>query len=214
MEIVTKEPDKDAWIGERRKRTIIGVAGRKGHGKDISVSFLLSKGYVVVRFADPIKTALGSFMKYCGMGDKEVASSLEGDMKEIPNTIFGGRTARYAMQTLGTEWGRALVWDDIWTAAYKMHIRTNKLLRVVTPDVRFPNEVEALHSLGGIIVRVSNPRLKKLDEGAPRHDSEEFVGRLKVDADVVNDGTVPTLHDHMRAALRRLWSAPEEKRAA
>ena len=37
-----------------------------------------------------------------GLGEAHI----EGALKEVPCELLGGKTPRYAMQTLGTEWGR------------------------------------------------------------------------------------------------------------
>ena len=55
------------------------------------------------------------------------------------------------MQTLGTEWGRALspnLWIETWAASLA------GLDRVVADDVRFENEAAAVRALGGVVLRV------------------------------------------------------------
>ncbi len=70
------------------------------------------------------------------------------------------------MQTLGTEWGRALsptLWVNVWARSL------DGLERVVADDVRFDNEVAAVRELGGTVIEVQRPGLARLAGG---HASE------------------------------------------
>ena len=120
------------------------------------------------------------------------------------------------MQTLGTEWGRALVWDDIWVQALKQHVLSverdepDVAHLFVIPDIRFSNEVDIVHNLGGIVGRVFNPRVKI--DPLVRHDSESGISFLKnMDFELLNDRTIPALHDKFRAELRRCWQIKDAK---
>ena len=101
-----------------------------------AVGHLVAKhGFVRVRFADPLK----AMMRQLGPGEREI----DGDLKEVPSAILGGQTPRYAMQHLGTEWGRNLIHPDLWVMAWKE--RAKQCERVVADDCRFPNEVQNIY---------------------------------------------------------------------
>ena len=79
-----------------------------------------------------------------------IREQLWGDEKETPLDFLGGKTPRQAMQTLGTEWGRNLIYDGIWLHAWERAF--NKCSTpVVVDDLRFINEAEMIKRLGGKI---------------------------------------------------------------
>lgn len=172
---------------------LIGIAGRKGHGKDTAALGL--KGYTNVKFAQPLKDMLRTFMGYIGLPSSAVEIIVEGELKEMPLEFFGGHSARHAMQTLGTEWGRALICDDIWIKAFESRVRG--LGHFVCTDMRFPNEVNIIKALGGTTVRVHNPRL---EVSSDQHPSEALIDNLVVDHQINNDGSIQDLQQ----ALRRI----------
>jgi hypothetical protein len=108
-----------------------------------------------------------------------------------------GRTPRWAMQSLGAEWGRDLIHPELWVNHWKAlacetldHGR-----RVVTDDIRFPNEVVAVKSSGGTVVRVERPGV-----AAQSHSSEAMIMYLPADLTITNDGSLAKL----RAAARSM----------
>lgn len=80
-------------------------------------------------------------------------------VKETPHSDLGGRTPRYAMQTLGTEWGRNTIWGKLWTHRVKtlINLRIQQGFNVVVSDVRFPNEVDLVRELGGVVIGITRP---------------------------------------------------------
>jgi hypothetical protein len=161
--------------------TIIGFAGRKGSGKDTAARVFEEHGYVHLKMAGGLKCMLHAFLAYQGVQDSVVYRMLEGDLKEIPTEFLGGRSPRYAMQSLGTEWGRNLISEDLWIEAFLN--AAFEAQTVVCSDVRFPNEVEAIQSVGGEVIRIDR------DTGAvnDNHASEAMIDELEVDAVLSND---------------------------
>ena len=154
---------------------VIGLCGLAGAGKSTAARHLVEHhGFVRRPFAGLLKGMLRQLLAAQGVPADMVEQMVEGDLKEVPTSYLGGRTPRFAMQTLGTEWGRALapsLWIEAWTASLA------GLERVVADDVRFDNEAAAVRALGGTIVEVRRPGLARLP-GA--HASEAGVA-----ADVV-----------------------------
>lgn len=118
--------------------------------------------------------------------------------KEEPLHIFGGKSARHAMQTLGTEWGRNCIGPEFWAQAWRVkaaaHLSAG--IPIVADDVRFPNEVAAIRAMGGkvyCIVRSISDFERK-----PRHASEDFAA-LEHDKLIINEGSLEALH---RALMR------------
>jgi hypothetical protein len=64
-------------------------------------------------------------------------------------------TARYVLQTLGTEWGRSLD-TDIWVKALIHKITEDGGVGVIT-DVRFLNEASALQGANRLLIKIERP---------------------------------------------------------
>src|SRR5688572_26446471 len=90
---------------------IVAFVGPIGCGKTTAARALRRLEYTKVSFADPLKEMLIAF----GL----TAEQVYGNEKEIPTGILAGHTPRYAMQTLGTEWGRDLIHTNLWTLAWQ-----------------------------------------------------------------------------------------------
>jgi len=119
-------------------------------------------------------------LKAIGLTDAHV----DGDLKHEPTDLLCGKTPRWAMQSIGTEWGRKLIGEDIWIRAWKNTLPTGA---VVCDDLRFPNEAEAVKSMGGKIIRITRPGF----EHNATHESEKH--ELPCDLELRNDGTLETL---------------------
>lgn len=121
------------------KMRLIGIAGQARSGKDTLASYLLnnlSNDWTRSSFADPIKNMLNVIGVDCSDNAKAVIDDSYGV------------TPRHMMQTLGTEWGRTLIDNDIWVKAFA---RLNAGMCVIVPDVRFDNEADLVRQHGVLI---------------------------------------------------------------
>lgn len=158
---------------------IIGLCGPIGAGKTTAASYLVERhGFTRVRFAGPLKAMLRAL----GLSERQT----DGDLKETPCELLGGRTPRHAMQKLGTEWGREMIHPDLWINAWK-HAASNHE-HIVADDVRFPNEVATIHALGGFLFKV----VRAGCDTSANHASEQHY--LSADWILLNNGTVAELH--------------------
>lgn len=170
---------------------VIALTGLAGAGKSsVANVLMLAHGYRRVRFAGPLKAML----KAIGLGEDEV----DGPLKERPCALLSGHTPRHAMQTLGTEWGRAHLgprfWVGLWQAtAYDVLDHGG---RVVVDDCRFPDEADAVRSVGGVIWRVTRPGLM-----AGPHRSERAMSAIRATTTIRNAGTLTELAVAVEAAL-------------
>lgn len=169
---------------------VIGLIGPEGAGKTTSAAILEGQfGYMRLPFARPLKQMIASL----GVAEKHIYGTPAD--KAAPLALFGGKSARWAMQTLGTEWGRECIGQGFWGDVWESSARTGC---VVADDVRFANEAERVKRLGGIVVCV----VRNADDfnREPQHASEDFAS-VPFDVLVVNDGSIERLASRLEAAV-------------
>lgn len=165
---------------------IVGLTGFIGSGKDTAAEYLIQNyGFKPVKFADGLK----DMMRAIGITTEELE---DRKLKEQPHPLLCGRTPRYAMQKLGTEWGRDLIADNIWTNLWATRCADKRL--VVTADMRFFNEAAAIEANKGIMIRIRRPATDPAPETWPTlHASEKDIPHLPVHYEVDNTGTIKQL---------------------
>lgn len=174
---------------------LIGLCGRKGSGKDTAAKALAEQyGYKIVKFAAPLKAMVNALLDSQGVSLQLRERMIEGDLKEVPTGYLGGRSPRYAMQTLGTEWGRDLIDKNFWTQAFVNQINFNENTRYVCTDMRFANESSIVKELGGLRVRIS--RVTQHNQFSA-HPSEAEIDNLVVDKELTNDSTIEAIQNKL-----------------
>ena len=153
--------------------TLICLVGRKGAGKDTAASVLTAQGYANVKFAGALKDMIRALLAYQGVDDDTIERMVEGDLKEVATPYLAGKTPRFAMQTLGTEWGRYLIGEGLWTDAAISRSRLHA--KTVITDGRFPNELEAVETEGGVNIGITADWITPT-EG--EHESERLIDDL------------------------------------
>lgn len=164
---------------------LIGITGKAGAGKDTIADLCVKEfGAVKYNFALPIKQMI-NIMLGTTMGNWEDREWKEGGLDWLSNV-----SPRRMAQTLGTEWGRNLVDPDLWVKIamlrFQHHADSGHRTPFIIPDVRFDNEAEAIHRIGGKVIRVVRPNVVSV----AAHVSEAGVSDNLVDGTIVNDGTL------------------------
>lgn len=179
---------------------IVGFTGFKGCGKDTAAAFA---PYVkIYKFADPLKAMLGTFLKFHGYTADDIWECLEGDLKEEAIDPFMGQTSRWAMQSLGTEWGRQLIHPDLWLNTMEARLAAKKDREVIAvTDVRFLNEAKLIFKMGGKLIRISRPG-NDPDLTKALHPSESEMQNIIPSTTIVNDGTVEDLRRKVTSYLK------------
>lgn len=181
---------------------IIGLCGAAGSGKNTVADHLCRRhGWIQFGFADPVYAAVSAATGI------PVPRLRDRELKE--QTIdWLGKSPRELLQTLGTEWGRNIVRNDIWVQiAMRQAQECQKYLRgaggVAITDVRFENEVEAIKAAGGRIWRVFRGA-SSIVGNAIQHSSEAGIPDEMVDAVIDNAGSLKDLADIVDTAVKTL----------
>lgn len=185
---------------------IIGLTGRAGAGKDSVAEILVDTAGVV-----PVKLATPLYEMVSAMTGLPVDQLMDRCMKEHP--IPGiGKSPRQLLQSIGTDWGRAFIGDDVWIKS--LEARTAGLRQcgwsIVVTDVRFDNEAQWVRDNGGAVWEVVRPHHDTGCVGeAVHHASEAGIDPLLVDRVIANDGTLEDLEAQVAEAM----TAPHSRRS-
>jgi hypothetical protein len=165
---------------------IIGISGKKQGGKSYLAKNLCellvysqreadtTKSWIspeIVCMADALKQVVIDCFVPPRLGMGLTPSMLDSD--DIKKTELPcGHTIRYLLQQIGTDMFRGL-WSDVWINAWKRRLCAVdrydvKPSIVICPDVRFPNELKAIHDLGGVVIRLTRAPFADVDQ----HESE------------------------------------------
>jgi hypothetical protein len=165
-------------------KQIVGITGLKRSGKDTSAEFLVNKyGYDCYSFAQPLKDMISVLLHCVDCNDRYYT-----EMHKEENIPGINASYRKLTQTIGTEWGRHMIDDNIWVNM--LEVNTEYVDKVVISDVRFDNEAKWIKNNGGIIIKVSRPGLQHVDN----HVSEKGVDESYIDHFITNEGTVDDLY--------------------
>lgn len=166
---------------------IIGLYSRAPQSGKSTVAGILDREFGVSTrsFAAPLKRMVVDLMTTAGIGPEEVGRLMH-EGKEEPIPELGGASFRYLAQTLGTDWGRKLIHNDLWVNA-ALSARLPRF--TVIDDVRFPNEAAAIRAKGGVLWLVENPRVSLMTS----HASEGQLDGYDFDDVITNDGDLSKL---------------------
>ena len=173
----------------------IVLSGKKGNGKSFFADYLLNnKLFIKLSFASPLKEITKILFN---LSDEDVKDPIK---KELINPKFNA-SPRELMQWLGTdimreEFNKKFNYSgSIWIDSVKDKVKTlldnNK--DVVIDDVRFQNEVDMIHSLGGIVINLRNDLDNTLNNSTSNHSSENQ--KLTFNYEFVNDKSYSNTYD-------------------
>lgn len=133
------------------------------------------------------------------------------DFKKLEMSPEWGITYRELLQKLGTEAMRNGLHENVWVNAlfadYKiaypregMTYSEQDLPNWIITDMRFPNEMDAVKTKGGITIRVNRTNRWNKPQDI-EHSSETALDNHKFDYVIDNDGTISDLIDKVRTIL-------------
>lgn len=199
---------------------VIGLFGASGAGKSTVARELVRHGYKLV----PMSCVLKDMLRALGFTDQD----LEGDQayRLTPQKRLGGMSPREVAQTLGTQWARNIVHPDLLVNAVCNRLQQELAAghRVVVDGMRFPNEWQMAHRLGGQVWtvrrRASEQKRTWFDKLCARfgffpriHESEYHWPDAPADFTFGNEHTEAALRRTVGIALK-LYSQKEHSTCA
>ena len=163
----------------------------------LAEALIYERGFTRVKMADALKTMLRALLAYQSLRDEDIEMWIEGALKAEPSPWLYGQTPRFAMQTLGTQWGRDCMGEDFWVevASSKIYTLLAAGRPVVIDDIRFENEYHMVRMFeAGFMAKVTRPEVdpqanmawwRKFFTKKPR--SEGNLNRKTFDLAFVND---------------------------
>jgi hypothetical protein len=171
---------------------IIGITGKKRSGKDTSADYIIENYDFEKKLsiADPLKEACRILF---GFNDEQ----LYGEVKDAMDPYWKC-TPRDVFQYLGTDILRNDIKKIIPNIGnnFFLNLLTRKIeenaetQNIVVADLRFQNEIDKIHDLGGIIIKVTRPNLVS----ETTHESEDNDKLKDIDYVMINDGSKETLY--------------------
>ena len=176
---------------------IIGLCGRAGCGKDLAATILWQEVMAHrMAFAEPLYEAISVITK---------VGVTQYQDREFKETVIPwiGKSPRYLLQTLGTEWGRKLVGEDFWVNILKQRIERiewwNGITRdIVITDVRFENEAKMIKEIGGEVWQINRPGTAAVLE----HVSENGISESYIDKTLLNSSGIDEFRGEVMCAYR------------
>lgn len=172
---------------------IFGFGHRSRMGKDTAATFLTghlrqtTRGKLIIKssFAAKLKAMTHDLYGWLGLETGEFYELPENEHLRNVKLPHINKTPVEVWIEFGTTVGRAC-YPETWVA-YPLQKQCDYL---ILTDVRFPNEVAAIHKAGGKVFKVHNPTIRYRDSVADSQ-LEEFQGW---DSVIINDGDLKHLN--------------------
>jgi dephospho-CoA kinase len=166
---------------------IVGFVGFIGSGKDTAADYLVNfHGFRRDSFANTLKDAVANVFGW----DRTLLEGRTAEARawrEEVDTWWAKRldmpnlTPRWILQYWGTEVCRQGFHDDIWIASVENKMRKTTD-NIVISDVRFPNEIRAIHNAGGIVIWVQRGELPSWHIMAAKANNGDIFAAEKIKA--------------------------------
>ncbi len=165
---------------------IMAFGHRKRMGKDTLVRLITTRLRLantrlrveIGGFADIVKDVSYQMYSWAGLQRKEYYDSNEAARSVILPKI--NKTPRDVWIAVGNH--MRLMDEEIWANALLKRLDTDVLL---INDIRFPTEIDAVKSLGGVLVKITKPDVT-IEDDAADGVLKDFTGW---DVEINNNGT-------------------------
>lgn len=133
----------------------------------------------VYHFADPLKEmsinlfGLNPMYVYGTDNDKNKLTDISWDSLPNNDNKTGQMTVREFLEYFGTKVVRKIK-NDAWSEYTINNVIRQQSQVAIIPDVRFPNEIDAIKSRGGIVIRLTRNIFNSDSEAETALDKENF----------------------------------------
>lgn len=185
---------------------LIGLLGKKRVGKDTIADYLV-KDYDFKKetMATPLKESCEILFGFNN-------DQLHGDAKEIDDPVWK-TSPRKILQYLGTDIFRKDInkvipdiGDNFWVTC--MENRINKIrienpnAKIVISDIRFQNEIDMIHRLNGIVIKINRDKINNSDS----HESEANIDSIDTHDHIIdNNKDYIDLYGHIDKIIRSFF---------
>jgi hypothetical protein len=187
---------------------IVGFMGQKHSGKDTVCDFLsCGMGYTKIAFATPLKNSIKELFGFT----EEQLHTVNKDKIDIN----WGIKPRDALQFIGTDMIRDLfpklipnIGEDFLVKRANIWVENNSDIKnIAFSDVRFQNEVDYIHSLGGVVIKIYRP-----NSTYDSHISESGINEIdNFDYKINNNSTIDDLYKNVEEVIRKVREDRKKK---
>ena len=167
---------------------LLGIAGKARSGKDLAARYFRDQHkFNHIAFADPLK-------RMASMLTQEPEHTFHHDVLKEQEVPWLGMTRRRVLQILGNDAIKPYFGPDIWARVMEQRLLgpLKSYNSIVISDVRFNEEAEMIHRLGGHVLQLQRDAAG-LSGDAGAHSSEAGVSEDLIDFHIDNNGTVGEL---------------------
>lgn len=177
---------------EVKDKVIVGISGKKYHGKDTIADYLVKNFYFKkMTLAEPVKEITKIAFR---LNDSQVYDPL---FKDAKLARYPYKTPRELMQFIGTDCFRN-AFPDIWLWNFLKRVDEQENRLIVVPDIRFKNEAD----LCDFTIRVERPGLTYEKDV---HSSENDLDDYKFDAYILNEtNKLASTYSQIEAVVEKL----------
>jgi hypothetical protein len=167
------------------------------HGKTTVAKYIATMwGFKHMSFADPLRAIIHTLYRQAGISTpmiKYYMHNKEGKETLIPEF---GKTYRYMIRTLGTEWGRDMIDENMWTNILVNRVRrakANPNTKFIVDDTRFKSEWNTTrYNFNAELWEVRNENLEIVHT---EHRSEGELHTTPKNVLIKNNGTLVDLYN-------------------
>lgn len=168
---------------------IVGIFGKKGHGKDTIADYLVQKyNFHKLTYAEPIKKICKDIFS---LSDEQLTNHR---LKEIVDPRWD-KSPREIMQLIGTDLFRKTFSNNIWVNILREKAKLLLLegKNIVISDIRHTNELEHLFTLSNNVLIFNVIRDIK-DEKEDNHPTEQFHYEKNIPIEKIYNTTLEELY--------------------
>jgi len=177
---------------------LVGFLGEKRSGKDTSADYLCESNFIKLAYAEPLKEICKILFFF---NDEQ----LFGNAKEVIDP-FWKKTPREIYQEIGTDIFRdditkifPHIKDDFWVIHMGRRLEYLEEKNIVISDVRYQNEIDQIHKLGGVVIKIIRPDLENNDSHKSEKGIDDLVG---FDYTIINNQTKKDLYNKINDVFR------------